>query len=209
MQKSAVLRYSRIKVFSTTAREGGKEVRRRRQGLVAGQRHENVAIRRQVHDVPRARQVTRNLSRSLDSAQLQELIAILVCLGDQTTGLCLTLGDDDLGKLLLLGLLDHVGLADGHLLSDLLLLDGLHVVLAELDVRLNKRNQPPVRLQIIACVFSRVQQCSTYDRNIIKQQTELSSTLDECLSNVERDLHEPPQRVNVMKGSERLWERAG
>jgi hypothetical protein len=86
----------------------------------------------QVRDVGVPCQHLRNVLLGLDSPDHDQAVTALGHgLGDGVCGLGFTLGADDVGLTLLLGLLDNEARALGLLLCNLLLLDGLCELLAE------------------------------------------------------------------------------
>ncbi|KUI62671.1 hypothetical protein VP1G_11385 [Cytospora mali] len=89
-------------------------------------------MRARLSDVRIARQRLRNLPARLNLSDLDQTIARLRdSLGDGVGTLGLSLGPDDVGLSLLLGLLDDEACPLGVLLRNLLLLDGLGELLAE------------------------------------------------------------------------------
>ena len=90
----------------------------------------------QVGDVGVARERLSDVPAGLNLSDLDEAITGLADgLADGVCALCLTLGADNVGLALLLGLLDDEAGALGVLLGNLLLLDGLGELLAESHVR--------------------------------------------------------------------------
>eukprot|EP00128_Syssomonas_multiformis_P016046 Colp12_sorted_trinity150504_noHs@1748 len=103
--------------------------------LRGGDVHKHVVATREVHNVPGLGKGAGNFLRGIDLTELNETLAsLLKGLGNHLGSLGITLSADDVGKLLLLGLLDNEAGTLSLLLGNLLLLDGLSELTTEGEV---------------------------------------------------------------------------